>query len=186
MRIKNKLSIVFSLIILAVSVLFIGCGTTNDPSDNTSTPVTQTVPSTGLYVSVATSTAGGNYSPRNIVAIWVTDSSGKFVKTLTVYADKRKSDLTNWVSASNKNTTDAVTGATLTSFGTITAKWNGTNTSGTVVADGSYNLCMELTDKGGTGNYSKFEFTKGATELSLTPANVSSFSSISIKWMPLL
>lgn len=182
MIIRKKLAIIFAIIIVSFSVLFIGCNTPNDPINNTGN---QTVPSTGLYVTAITSTAGGNYSPRNIVAIWVTDNSGKFVKTLTFYAAQRKTDLTNWVAASGFNTTDAVTGATRTSFGTITAKWNGTNTSGTVVADGTYNVCMELTDKGGTGNYSQFAFTKGASELNFTPANVSSFSSISIKWMPL-
>jgi arabinogalactan endo-1,4-beta-galactosidase len=40
---------------------------------------------------------------------------------------------------------------------------------------------MELTDKNATGNYSKFEFTKGES-ISVTPQNVASFSSINILW----
>jgi len=40
-----------------------------------------------LAVSVTTSSTGGNYAPRNIVAIWVEDNSGKFVKTLLAYAN---------------------------------------------------------------------------------------------------
>lgn len=46
-----------------------------------------------LSVSVTTSSAGGNYTPRNILAIWVEDSSGKFVKTLLVYANARMTHL---------------------------------------------------------------------------------------------
>jgi hypothetical protein len=40
---------------------------------------------------------------------------------------------------------------------------------------------MKLTDKNSTGNYSKFEFTKRASN-SVTPQNVSNFSSINIVW----
>ena len=32
-----------------------------------------------LAVSVTTSSAGGNFAPRNILAIWIEDNSGKFV-----------------------------------------------------------------------------------------------------------
>jgi hypothetical protein len=41
---------------------------------------------------------------------------------------------------------------------------------------------MELTDKNATGNFSKFSFTKGENS-TVTPTNVASFSSISIKWV---
>jgi len=44
---------------------------------------------------------------------------------------------------------------------------------------------MELTDKNGTGNFSSFTFTKGTATSTQTPANTSSFSSVTIKWMPL-
>ena len=43
-----------------------------------------------LSVSVTTSSTGGNYAPRNIVAIWIEDSSGKLVKTLLAYAKEWK------------------------------------------------------------------------------------------------
>jgi len=34
-----------------------------------------------LSVTVTTSSAGGEYTPRNVVAIWVEDNNGVFVKT---------------------------------------------------------------------------------------------------------
>ncbi len=42
-----------------------------------------------LSVSVTTGSAGGNYAPRNVLAIWIEDSSGKFVKPLLAYAANR-------------------------------------------------------------------------------------------------
>jgi hypothetical protein len=139
-----------------------------------------------LNVSVTTSSAGGNYAPRNIVAIWIEDSSGNFVKTLLANADRRIEYLYTWkaittAKGSMYNRVDAITGATLTSHGTRTCTWNGTDYNKNPVADGTYYVCMELTDKHAQGNYSKFAFTKGENNL-VTPPNVTGFSSVSIQW----
>ncbi|KAF0236393.1 MAG: hypothetical protein FD181_2830 [Prolixibacteraceae bacterium] len=139
-----------------------------------------------LNVSVATSSAGGNYAPRNIIAIWIEDSSGNFAKTLLANADRRIEYLYTWKAATTAketmyNRVDAITGATLTSHGTRTCTWNGTDYKKNMVADGTYYVCMELTDKHATGNYSKFAFTKGANNL-VTPPNVTGFSSVNIQW----
>ena len=138
-----------------------------------------------LNVTVTTSaTSGAQYSPRNVEALWVVDNTGKFVKSLLVYAQARISELTNWNNSSSGNKVDAVTGATQSSHGVRTCSWNGTNVSGVVVADGTYTLKMELTDKNGTGNLGTFTFVKGTTTQTQTPASVPSFSAITIKWTP--
>lgn len=142
-----------------------------------------------LEVSITTSKFGGEYAPRNIVAFWIEDESGKFVKTLLAYADKRKNYLTNWKNATNAamvqyNVVDAVTAATQNSHDTRTCYWDGTDFDKKITSDGKYYLCAELTDKNGTGNFSKFEFTKSNSPFNITPANSPSFSSISIKWSP--
>lgn len=139
-----------------------------------------------LNVSVTTSSAGGNYAPKNIIAIWIEDASGNFVKTLLANAERRIEYLYTWKAAtSNKgiqyNRIDAITGATLTSHGTRTCTWNGTDYNKNMVADGTYYVCMELTDKHATGNYSKFAFTKGANNL-VTPPNATGFTSVNIQW----
>jgi hypothetical protein len=144
-----------------------------------------------LSVSAATSTAGGNFAPKNIVAIWIEDAQGNWVKTLLAYAQTRKTHLNTWEAATTAagsafNTVDAITGATKSSHGTRTCTWNATDVNGTVVADGAYSVWMELTDKNGTGNYSHFTFTKGPAAENQTPANVPSFSSISINWVPVV
>jgi hypothetical protein len=142
-----------------------------------------------LSVSVATSETGGNYAPKNVVAIWVEDNQGNFVKTLLAYAQNRKTHLNTWEASTTAagipfNTVDAITGATKTSHSTRTCTWNATDVNGTLVADGTYRLRMELTDKNNTGNFTTFTFTKGTNPESQTPANVPSFSSVSISWEP--
>ncbi|PLX07691.1 MAG: hypothetical protein C0596_09670 [Marinilabiliales bacterium] len=142
-----------------------------------------------LDVSVSTSEAGGQYSPRNCVVIWVEDSEGNFVKTLLSYAQMYRIYLTNWKNSTSAagvayNTTDAITGSTVNTHGTRTCSWDGTNYQGNDVADGTYRLCMELTDKNATGNYSYFTFTKADADDSQTPSDVPSFSDIVFSWAP--
>ncbi len=85
-----------------------------------------------LTVAVTTSKAGGNYAPRNIVAIWIENSAGIFIKSLLVYGDKRKTHLNNWqastsAAGSEYNRVDAITGATKSSHGTRNCTWDGTD-----------------------------------------------------------
>ena len=179
MNTQKKKAVRFGLFLFIISALIISCNTTNPPTNPTASG------SKGLSVTASTSTAGGNYAPKNVLAVWIENGSGQFVKSLAVYAAQRKYDLTRWQSASKGNVTDAATGATRSGYSSISLTWNGTDTGGNIVADGSYKLCFELTDKSSSGNYSSFNFTKGATEQTLTPANVPSFSNITIKWSPL-
>lgn len=139
-----------------------------------------------LSVSVSTSSAGGNFSPKHIMAIWVEDSTGNFVKTLLAYAEKRIQYLNTWEASTGAkgimyNRTDAISGATRTSHSTRTCAWEGSDYNKNAVPDGKYYLCMELTDKHATGNYSRFAFIKGENN-AVNPVNVPSFSSISINW----
>jgi len=118
--------------------------------------------------------------------VWIEDASGNFVKTLTANAEKRIQYLYKWAASTTAknslyNRVDAVTGATLSSHGMRTGKWNGTDYNKNLVADGTYFLCFELTDKHAQGNYSRFAFTKGADN-KITPANTTGFSNITVQW----
>ena len=142
-----------------------------------------------LAVTTTTSETGGNYAPRNIVAIWIENDQGEFVKTLLAFAQNRKSHLNTWEATTTEagtayNTTDAITGATLSNHGIRECSWNGADYNGFAVADGNYYVWMELTDKNSTGNYSSFLFTKDEMPNSQTPEDVPSFASISIVWQP--
>jgi hypothetical protein len=139
-----------------------------------------------LNVSVTTASTGGNYAPRNVFVVWIEDASGNFVKTLSANAEKRIQYLYKWsasTSAKNSqyNRVDAVTGATLSGHGTRIGTWKGTDYNKNLVADGTYYVCFELTDKHAQGNYSRFAFTKGADN-KITPGNTTGFSNISIQW----
>lgn len=137
-----------------------------------------------LTFTVTTSNAGGGYAPRNIVAVWIENNSGAFVKTLYAYTGQYKTHLNTWQASSNFNTTDASTGATYSSHTTRNYTWDGQNTSGATVVDGTYKLRIELTDKNGTGNYTTYNFNKSSEVQTLSPANVSSFSNVTINWTP--
>ena len=143
--------------------------------------------STGtLSVSVLTVAPGGGYAPKNVVAIWIETNAGVFVKSLLVYANARKVDLSTWYSnissvSTSASTLDAITGATQSSNTTRTCTWNGKDVNEAVVIDGTYKVCMNIAD--GKTAAASFPFTKGTTAVTLTPANVTGFSNISISWV---
>ncbi|MEI6091556.1 MAG: DUF2271 domain-containing protein [bacterium] len=142
-----------------------------------------------LTVSTTTSTAGGQFTPRNIVSIWIEDASGNFVKTLMVYSKFYTTYLSKWKASTLKagsqyNSVDAITGATKTAYGKLDCYWNGKDYKGNSMPDGKYKVWMELTDKNATGNSTSFEFTKGAVIDNPSYHTVPSFTSNSIKWEP--
>ena len=138
-----------------------------------------------LTVTVTTSSTDVGFAPNNIVAVWIQDNSGKFVKTLLAFADAQTARLTNWVTATPVgNTTDATTGATQTEHGTRTCTWNGTNVSKAIVADGTYTVKMEMAESNSGSRVGTFTFEKGPNAITLTPTNIPSFSNINITWTP--
>lgn len=144
--------------------------------------------STGtLTFTVTTSNAGGPYQPKHIMAIWIETSNGTFVKTRLKRAQMYAMYLTYWKASSNNNVVDATTGATMTNHSSpnspYTVTWDGKDVNGNLVADGNYRLCIELSDKNATGNYSTFAFVKGPSNQNQNPANVASFSNMTLNWV---
>lgn len=125
----------------------------------------------------------GTYQPKNIMAIWVTNSSGTFVKTLKRMAVQRAQYLYQWNANSASNITDAITGATLLTHQTHTVSWNGKNVSQVLVPDGDYKVWIEFTDGDYQGAYTSFTWTKSATSQTLNPTSPK-LSGISITWVP--
>jgi hypothetical protein len=145
--------------------------------------------SCSLSVTVTTVTNNGQYSPRNIGAIWISKNNDMFVKTLAIWARSRISRLTLWNSVTssagqNGNTVDAITGATLSSHQTHRASWNCTNTSRVVVPDGSYRVHFEMTDKNSAGPQTSIDFTKGPMPFSVTPPDQPNFKGINLVFAP--
>lgn len=131
---------------------------------------------------VTTSSPGGNFSPRNVGAIWIESSSGSFVKTLRVWGNNRRQYLYTWNLISGGNTVDGVTGATYSSHGTRTAQWDFTDVNGDTVPVGDYSLTLELTDQHSQGPLYSFMFPfMGSTE-TITPPEHSNFHSMQLSY----
>ena len=138
-----------------------------------------------LNVTATTLTTNGTYAPRNVVAMWIQDSSGKFVKTMLILGSARKAHLTNWVTATPVgNSIDAITGATQSSHGTRTCTWNATDALKKPVADGTYTVYMEMTESNSGTRVGTFTFDKGPNAVTLTPVNLPNFININITWTP--
>jgi len=129
-----------------------------------------------LSLSFDTKTANGKYAPRNIVAVWVEDGQGAFVKTIGRWSATRTSHLVNWIAASGQDN-DAVSGATRSNHNNrLTASWdlNG-------AANGTYTLKVELCENNtSAGNAAQnpvasFRFDVDGnyrSEMGLTASNV--------------
>jgi len=120
------------------------------------------------------------YNPRNCMAIWVTTGTGEFVKTLKRRANSRIRYLYKWIADSNRDVTDAITGATINSHQTHNVTWDCRDTSGALVPDGTYRIRVEFTTRNGQGPYtstSHIQFTKGASPVTLNPADYNYTSS---------
>jgi hypothetical protein len=142
-----------------------------------------------LSWSVLTAPAGGQFAPRNIGAIWITNSSGVFVKALARWAAVRATYLTAFNNACKCSmlAADVVSGATAPSHTTHVpdkGPWKCTDSSGAQVPDGDYKIYFEMTDKDGTGPSTSVTFTKGPTAATLTPAGTSNFTNIKLVFTP--
>lgn len=131
---------------------------------------------------VRTTSPGGSFSPKNIGAIWVEDSLHHFVKTLTLWASKRKQYLYSWNTASSGNVVDAVTGATSLTHSNHSAFWNLKDVNGNTVPNGNYKLKIEMTDQHAQGPLAEFTFPVGVATDSLVPADQTYFHDMVLRW----
>lgn len=137
-----------------------------------------------LDITVTTLSNGAKYSPNHVLAIWMEDDGGNFIKTLKLRGNNRKEYLYSWNAASSGNTTDAVTGSTLGSHQTHNVSWNCTNLSGETVADGTYKVFIEYTSAHAQGPKTSIDITKSAETFSVQPADLSYFTNMDVVFTP--
>ena len=124
------------------------------------------------------------YSPDHVLAIWVENETGKYVKTLQVQGTRRKNHLDTWNAQSGGNVVDAVTGPTLRDHTSHTILWNCKDTTGMVVKDGQYQIVTEYTDENRQGPIQKVAFTKGTKAVKLSPAKQPFFTDMTLIYTP--
>ena len=124
------------------------------------------------------------YSPDHVLAIWVENGTGNFVKTLQVQAGKRKQHLYTWNAKSLGNKVDAISGPTLSDHGSHTVIWNCKDTTGTVVKDGQYQIVTEYTDEHKQGPLQTVTFTKGTGAIKLNPVKQTYFIDMNLVYTP--
>lgn len=101
-----------------------------------------------LTVNFNTASYNGQFSPAHCIAVWVTNESGEFIKTLQIngrYPNYR-SRLASWLEVSNFDSTDAITSASLFQHTSHQLTWDLTDKSGTKVPNGSYKVWIEQTE----------------------------------------
>ena len=128
-----------------------------------------------LTVQFVTTANGGPDAPRNIVAVWVADANGAFVKTLGRWAATRIDHLVAWRLAS-PNDMDAVSGATRAAHtARLSVTWDMKNKAGQAMPDGTYTIRMELADSNASqatqNRQGTFTFTKNGTAATQNVAN---------------
>lgn len=130
---------------------------------------------TAMIFTVTTQSYGGTYAPKHCLAIWVTDNNDVFKKTLKLAATIYKVHLVKWNQMSAGNTTDAITGASMTSHTTHTVVWNGKDKNGVIQPNGTYKVYIEFTESNSAqstipdGPWTSFSFNKGVTEIQNPP-----------------
>ena len=135
---------------------------------------------TELEFSYNTESLGGRYAPKNVGAVWVSDSSGKLVKSLEVWARTRLRYLTSYASARGSARPDVTATATLTNHKAHTASWDLKDTTGAAVPPGKYTLNAELTDTHMTGKTITVPFDTSAGAATIEPPASPGFTSMKL------
>lgn len=149
----------------------------------------------GTFIFTFTETHSG--SSENVLAVWVTDNSGTFVKTrMRFWGSETNDHLPSWKSNSGQNVVDAITGPTLTSytnptaFGEKTVVWDGKDVTGTTVPDGTYKVFVETSWNNPSppdnqhSDLISFTFEKSQDTTHATPTGDNYFSDITLDWYP--
>lgn len=138
-----------------------------------------------FHLRLTTLAQGGAFAPKNVGAIWVEDSNGKWVKTLATWTGITLRYLSRYIKANpTGNTVDAVTSATLNAHEEHTVDWNLSDAKGAPLPDGTYHVLVEVTDRNGPGQMLDLEFSKGAEPQQIAPADSLYFKDVELSYEP--
>lgn len=131
----------------------LAAATTVEPeaSPSPTAPEPEGFPAGGqLQVDFTYTAAGGGQVHSPYIAVWIEDSAGDLVQTVSLWykSDESKylKDLRRWNSKSNR---DALTTGATRIPGSFSVSWNGTNLDGTLIDDDYYFVCIEAVREDG-------------------------------------
>lgn len=157
--------------------------TTVAPTDTANAPDTHvsSESSAGAFVSGAelavsftfTPTAGGRRIENPFIAVWVEDTAGNLVRTISLWYEVHEESaewlahLTQWTAATDATIDTTTSGATRIP-GEYTVTWDGVDDDGAVVADGEYVLFVEAARRGGAHDVTSAMLTVGGDGFDVT------------------
>lgn len=112
-------------------------------------------------------TAGGRRIENPFIAVWVEDSAGDLVRTISLWYEQSEegpkwlSHLSRWTSTTNSAVDTTTSGATRVP-GDYTVVWDGTGDDGAIIPDGEYTLFVESARRGGAYDLTSTPITIGA------------------------
>lgn len=125
---------------------------------------------------------------RPYVAVWIEDSTGKPIRTLTVWGNEREylREMTSWwkVAAGNKQLIAAVTRATRPP-GEYKLAWDGRRDDGTAVDPGTYSICIEVNREHGGHLVRRVKLTCGDEPTDATIAACDELDETVLRYGPL-
>jgi hypothetical protein len=135
----------------------------------------------------------GQYTPNNVVAVWIQNAQGQHVRTTGVWSAVRTQYLLAYRGAAGVENlplpADAVTGASRANHqGSLTLLWNLKDKAGNVVPDGTYTIRMEVAESNSTAqnqnNQGTFTFVKGPNPQMQTGLANGGFTNVTIDYDP--
>jgi hypothetical protein len=133
----------------------------------------------------STRSTGGKYSPRHVLAVWVTDANTNFVKTLCRYGTKRQRYLKAWRQARPEDTSlDGITGATRKEHSPLAVTWDCRDGDKKPLPDGIYLLFVEIADAHDKSPDAMFPVDKGPKAQERTFPDEQYFTKVKVTYKP--
>jgi hypothetical protein len=175
------------IVLLVMGLVFNACDKmAGEYFNDGETISTEVVTGRNLEISFSSVETGGEYAPHHILAVWIEQEDGTFVRSLKVRATERIQYLKTWKKKSNSDKTDAVSGATLTSHTTHTVNWNLQNKDSVTISTGNYKLKLEMTDKNSQGPVGTFTFAYNDSLKSQSYTDENNFKNVQITYSEIL
>lgn len=130
--------------------------------------------------------AGGGMVRNPYIAVWIEDSAGALIKTVSLWhlqngQDRWLSELAKWYQAADG--VEANSSATRAP-GSYTVAWGLTDASGAAVEDGTYTVCIEALREHGSYSLVTGEVTVKGTVVERALDDNVELSAITVKYQP--